>query len=114
MTMMVMTMNKIKTYINDDYCSVDCGGKLVDFYFGYEEEWCYKHKCMVEGSKKCDEQDCHDSEHVEWCFVAKVGNRKFIIPKTKLQKAMAYPEDADDITRCLLTGIVMVVKEIIK
>lgn len=103
-------MSKIKTFLNDDYCAADFGKD--ECYFGYEEQWCKQHKKRCDES--CRESDCEGKGVTEWCFTATIKGREFFIPLSKIKKYMAYPEDSEDITRCLLAGMMMVIKEVTK
>ena len=67
--------HKMDVYTSDDYCGMESG--RYEFYYGYEETWCPKHKAECPDDYECDLS--------EWAFTAKVdGIEEMRLPKSKL------------------------------
>jgi len=99
--------------INDDYATLEITSKLT-FYYGYEVEWCQKHKCVVQDSDKCKEWDCHETDHVEWCFSANIFGKWFYIPQSQLEKQMEEYCKGNEPAYYLLTGMGILLKRLLK
>jgi len=102
----------ISVSCNDDYATLEITSKLT-FYYGYETEWCNKHKCVIQHGK-CKNLDCTTINHHEWCFTANIFGKWFYIPQSKLEKQMEDWCIGREPAYYLLVGIGMILKKVLK